>query len=80
MKQPQVRLEEVTSIRALALELGYQQTTLWRWIVRSPQIKVYRISKIMAVSPTQVKSELAKLEASGKTLGYAKKDMVATPA
>ena len=80
MKQPSVKPEELTSIRALALELGYQQTTLWRWIVRSPQIKVYRISKIMAVNPAEVKRELAKLEASGKTLGYAKKDMLATPA
>ena len=80
MKQPSVKPEELTSIRALAKELDYEQTTLWRFIKRTPTIKTYRISQVLAVNPAEVKKAIAKLEASGKTLGYARKDQTLIPA
>jgi hypothetical protein len=72
MKKSQPQIEELTSIRSLAQQLGYEQTTLWRFIKRTPAIQTYRLSQVLAVSPAQVKAELVKLEARGKKLGYSK--------
>ena len=77
MKQQTVKPQELKSIRAVAKELQFDQVTLWRFIKRTPTIHTYRIGQILAVSPGEVKQAIAKLEASGKRLGYPKQKVSA---